>query len=250
MPDMHDAESIRIKDSWIGSKNVHEMFLVTATFPRDVKQYLNETSNLYMLAKCSNTASLEKDIAGYGAEKASFVFHTTEDLFERDSESPATFVSAYYLEYDVTEEDVSNVASVVVKRDRICTASMCSMNVLSPIPQKFDFPYSDMVVLEIAAEQSHKKVNKYCEKTRRNAQYCGIAMNNMAAFSILERLKIAKIRAVFIRAPSVLATGSGVESIAEFDGKTVAVRSGKIIATSFHPELADSIVYERFLETI
>ena len=131
----------------------------------------------------------EKDIAGYGAEKASFVFHTTEDLFERDSESPATFVSAYYLEYDVTEEDVSNVASVVVKRDRICTASMCSMNVLSPIPQKFDFPYSDMVVLEISAEQSHKKVNKYCEKTRRNAQYCGIAMNNMAAFSILERLK-------------------------------------------------------------
>ena len=106
-----------------------------------------------------------------------------------DSESPATFVSAYYLEYDVTEEDVSNVASVVVKRDRICTASMCSMNVLSPIPQKFDFPYSDMVVLEISAEQSHKKVNKYCEKTRRNAQYCGIAMNNMAAFSILERLK-------------------------------------------------------------
>ena len=189
VPDMHDAESIRIKDSWIGSKNVHEMFLVTATFPRDVKQYLNETSNLYMIAKCSNTASLEKDIAGYGAEKASFVFHTTEDLFERDSESPATFVSAYYLEYDVTEEDVSNVASVVVKRDRICTASMCSMNVLSPIPQKFDFPYSDMVVLEIAAEQSHKKVNKYCEKTRRNAQYCGIAMNNMAAFSILERLK-------------------------------------------------------------
>ena len=165
------------------------MFLATATFPRDVKQYLNETSNLYMIAKCSNTASLEKDIAGYGAEKASFVFHTTEDLFERDSESPATFVSAYYLEYDVTEEDVSNVASVVVKRDRICTASMCSMNVLSPIPQKFDFPYSDMVVLEISAEQSHKKVNKYCEKTRRNAQYCGIAMNNMAAFSILERLK-------------------------------------------------------------
>ena len=55
---------------------------------------------------------------------------------------------------------------------------------------------------------------------------------------------------MFIRAPSVLATGSGVESIAEFDGKTVAVRSGKIIATSFHPELADSIVYERFLETI
>ena len=189
VPDMHDAESIKIKDSWVRSKNVHEMFLVTATFPRDVKQYLNETSNLYMLAKCSNTTNLEKSIAGYGAEKASFVFHTTEDLFERDFDSPATFVSAYYLEYEATEEDVSSVASVVVKRDRICTASICSMNVHSPIPQKFDFPYNHTVILEIAAEESHKKVNKYCEKTRRNAQYCGIAMNNMAAFSILERLK-------------------------------------------------------------
>ena len=66
----------------------------------------------------------------------------------------------------------------------------------------------------------------------------------------IKALKIAKTRAVFIRAPSVLATGSGVESIAEFEGKIVAVRFGKIIATSFHPELVDSILYERFLETI
>ena len=178
VPDMHDAESIRIKDSWIGSKNVHEMFLATATFPRDVKQYLNETSNLYMIAKCSNTASLEKDIAGYGAEKASFVFHTTEDLFERDSESPATFVSAYYLEYDVTEEDVSNVASVVVKRDRICTASMCSMNVLSPIPQKFDFPYS---------EWSFWRFSSF-GRTRRNAQIAESHEQHGSIFKELQRL--------------------------------------------------------------
>ncbi|MDI1495162.1 MAG: SNO glutamine amidotransferase [Cenarchaeum symbiont of Oopsacas minuta] len=64
-------------------------------------------------------------------------------------------------------------------------------------------------------------------------------------------LQIPKIHVAFIRAPSVLAVGSTVESIAEFDGKTVAVRSGKIIATAFHPELgADTSVYERFLETI
>ena len=189
VPDMHNAESVRIKDSWIDSKNVHEILLVTATFPRDVKQYLNETSNLYMLAKCSDTLKVEKNIAGYGAEKASFVFHTAEDLFDRDLESRATFVSAYYLEYEAVEDDVSSVASVVVKRDRVCTASVCNMRIKSPIPQKFDFPYKHAVILEIAAEQSHKKVNKYCEKTRRNAQYCGIAMNNMAAFSILERLK-------------------------------------------------------------
>ena len=67
----------------------------------------------------------------------------------------------------------------------------------------------------------------------------------------IKALEITKMRAVFIRSPSVLATGSKVEPIAEFKGKIVAVRSGKIIATSFHPELCgDTLLYERFLETI
>ncbi len=67
----------------------------------------------------------------------------------------------------------------------------------------------------------------------------------------IKALKITKMRALFIRSPSVLATGSKVESIAEFEGKIVAVRSGKILATSFHPELCeDTLLYERFLETI
>ncbi|MDI1495163.1 MAG: hypothetical protein K8823_469 [Cenarchaeum symbiont of Oopsacas minuta] len=189
LPDLHNAESVKIKDTLINSKNIQEAYFVTATFPNEVKQYLSKISNLYMLAKCTNTIKLEKDISKYGEEKASFVFHTMEDLFERYSENKATFVSTYYLDYEASEEDITDVASVVVKRDRICKASICDIHVCSPIAQKFDFPYRHAVVLEIAAEQSHKKVNKYCEKTRRNVQYCGIAMSNMAAFSILEQIK-------------------------------------------------------------
>ncbi|HZE05084.1 MAG TPA: pyridoxal 5'-phosphate synthase glutaminase subunit PdxT [Solirubrobacteraceae bacterium] len=45
------------------------------------------------------------------------------------------------------------------------------------------------------------------------------------------------IRAIFIRAPWVAETGSGVEVLAEIDGHPVAVRQGNIIAVSFHPEL-------------
>lgn len=46
------------------------------------------------------------------------------------------------------------------------------------------------------------------------------------------------VHAVFIRAPLVLETGPGVETLAALDdGRIVAVRQGDIIGTSFHPEV-------------
>jgi 5'-phosphate synthase pdxT subunit len=48
------------------------------------------------------------------------------------------------------------------------------------------------------------------------------------------------IHAIFIRAPVVTNVGPEVEIIAEVeDGKPVAVKQGKLMATSFHPELTD-----------
>ena len=46
---------------------------------------------------------------------------------------------------------------------------------------------------------------------------------------------------VFIRAPVVTSTGPGVEVLATYDDKVVAVRQGKLIGTSFHPELTGDI---------
>ena len=45
------------------------------------------------------------------------------------------------------------------------------------------------------------------------------------------------VHAVFIRAPWIVAVGDGVDVLAEVDGHPVVVSQGKIIATSFHPEL-------------
>lgn len=47
----------------------------------------------------------------------------------------------------------------------------------------------------------------------------------------------ASINGVFIRAPWVESVGEGVEILSEAEGHAVAVRSGKLLATSFHPEL-------------
>lgn len=45
------------------------------------------------------------------------------------------------------------------------------------------------------------------------------------------------VRAVFIRAPWVEEVGPGVEVLARSGGHPVAVRQGRLMATSFHPEV-------------
>jgi len=56
------------------------------------------------------------------------------------------------------------------------------------------------------------------------------------------------VTGVFIRAPIVTSHGKDVEEIGKYDGKVVAVKQGKLLGTSFHPELTeDSRMHEWFL---
>ncbi|MFI5384966.1 MAG: pyridoxal 5'-phosphate synthase glutaminase subunit PdxT [Fimbriimonadales bacterium] len=56
------------------------------------------------------------------------------------------------------------------------------------------------------------------------------------------------VTGVFIRAPVVTRLGKGVEKLAEYDGRVVAVRQGNLVGTSFHPELTDDTrMHEWFL---
>jgi 5'-phosphate synthase pdxT subunit len=58
------------------------------------------------------------------------------------------------------------------------------------------------------------------------------------------------MRAVFIRAPWVRRCGPGVEVLAAVDGHPVVVRQGRILGTSFHPELTgDPRLHTLVLET-
>lgn len=57
--------------------------------------------------------------------------------------------------------------------------------------------------------------------------------------------------AVFIRAPRVVQAGEGVEVWSELDNRIVAVRKGKLMATSFHPELTgDHRLHKLFVEKL
>jgi 5'-phosphate synthase pdxT subunit len=56
----------------------------------------------------------------------------------------------------------------------------------------------------------------------------------------LPTLGIRNFKAVFIRAPSIVETGAGVEVLARLGERAIAVRQDNILGTTFHPELSDS----------
>lgn len=62
-------------------------------------------------------------------------------------------------------------------------------------------------------------------------------------------LKNEPLEMVFIRGPIIDRTGPGIEVLAKHAGKPAIVRKGKILATTFHPELtSDTTVHEYFLK--
>jgi 5'-phosphate synthase pdxT subunit len=60
---------------------------------------------------------------------------------------------------------------------------------------------------------------------------------------------LAGLRCVFIRAPRLRRPGEGVEVLARVDGWPVCVRQGRVLATTFHPELAgDPRIHQLLLD--
>ena len=56
---------------------------------------------------------------------------------------------------------------------------------------------------------------------------------------------------VFIRAPKIVTVGDGVEVLAKEGDDVVAVRQGRVVAATFHPELSDDVrMQELFLEMV
>jgi 5'-phosphate synthase pdxT subunit len=68
----------------------------------------------------------------------------------------------------------------------------------------------------------------------------------------IEDLEGGPFRAVFIRAPVITSVDDGVEVLACLeDGRIVAAREGRLLATCFHPELtADSRLHARFVDLV
>ena len=186
-PYMHTHESVELKEIWLRSDNIESMFFVTGTFSADSKPYFADTANHYLLAKFKSSHTVATELEDYNQAKRTFVFNITDDLFERDVEGETNFVSVYYWEYG---EDAEEIASLLLRREKIAKAGIGSMKSFGLQPSKFAFPYSEnVVVIEVASEKSHQSVKKYCDQTRREGNRKGLTMTNLMSLSILDQMK-------------------------------------------------------------
>ena len=189
-PYLHNHNSVELKEVWSRSRNIGDMFFVTATFSQDSKPYFPTSANHYLLAKFKDKTKIEKELEKHQQEKPSFVFGINDDLFEREAEGKTNLISVYYLDYSDSDEDIEEIASVVAKRDKVAKAGVGSMDLFCNEAPKFTFPYNEnIVVLEVSSAQGHQSDNKYCERTRRDVGRKGITMTNLVSLSVLEKLK-------------------------------------------------------------
>src|SRR3989304_539953 len=64
-PYLHNHNSVELKDSWSHSRNIEDMFFVTATFSSDSKPYFPSSANHYLLAKFKDRTKIEKEIVKF-----------------------------------------------------------------------------------------------------------------------------------------------------------------------------------------
>ena len=189
VPYQHDKFSIDVKDMWISSRNVKSIYFVTATFSDECKPYFPFSTNHYLLAKFDDEEKLVKDAAKFTNSKPAFVFTVDDEIFERDFDKEQKFISAYYLEYNDSEA-ISDIAKIIVKKDKIRQAGFAHLNLFCSDKPKFIFPHTDkIVIIEVSDERSPQSINQYCEKTRQNISRKGIVMYNFVSLSLLEKLK-------------------------------------------------------------
>jgi hypothetical protein len=189
-PYLHTHESVELKETWINSKNIENLFFVTGTFSSESKPYFSDSTNHYLLAKFKDSEKISSDLTKHNQEKTSFVFNMKDDLFQREVQGETNFVSVYYLEYGEDDEDLQEIANLLIKRDKIEKAGLGNMNTFCLNASKFTFPYSEnIVVIEVASEKSHQSLQKYCEQTRRDVNRKGLTMTNLLSLSLLDQLK-------------------------------------------------------------
>ncbi|MFZ0300940.1 MAG: pyridoxal 5'-phosphate synthase glutaminase subunit PdxT [Candidatus Sulfotelmatobacter sp.] len=88
-------------------------------------------------------------------------------------------------------------------------------------------------------------------RIRRNAYGRQLDSSIREGHFLPEKSKDSPLEMVFIRAPKIERVGAGVEVIATEGVDPVAVRQGRAMAATFHPELSeDTRVHEAFLDLV
>jgi pyridoxal 5'-phosphate synthase pdxT subunit len=104
-----------------------------------------------------------------------------------------------------------------------------------------------MILLSSRASNGDEPVLPLLDVTIQRNAY-GRQLDSHEADVAMPALGDQPLHGVFIRAPVVAETGPGVEVLARDEqGRAIAVRQGRVLATAFHPELTDDRRLHRML---
>jgi hypothetical protein len=189
-PYLHNENSLQLKETLQKSPYIDDMYFVTATFSEDGRAFFPSYTNTYLLARFNDQKTVIKQVEKYKQEKSTFVFTKDGEFFQREVNGKLNFVSVYYLEYGQSNEDMTDVATIIGKRNKVRRAETGRLDLSSIKEPKFTFPYGqNLIMLEIAGGDSHQCDNKYCEKTRREVARKGIKLTNLVSLSVLDKIK-------------------------------------------------------------
>jgi hypothetical protein len=189
-PYLHNENSFQLKETLQNSSYIDDMYFVTATFSEDGRAFFPSYTNTYLLARFNDQKTVIKQIKKYKQDKSTFVFTKDDEFFQREVDGKLNFVSVYYLEYAQSNEDITDVAIIIGKRNKIRRAETGRLDLSSTKEPKFTFPYGqNLIMLEISGGDSHQCDNKYCEKTRREVARKGIKLTNLVSLSVLDKIK-------------------------------------------------------------
>ncbi len=79
---------------------------------------------------------------------------------------------------------------------------------------------------------------------KRNAY--GTQINSFETVVSIPLISDRPVPLIFIRAPYIMQTGKEVKVICKVDGYIVAAQQGKMLVTSFHPELTDDLSFHSY----
>ena len=189
-PYLHNENSLQLKETWQKLSYIDDMYFVTATFSEDGRAFFPSYANTYLLARFKDQKTMTQEVEKYKQDKTTFVFTKSGEFFQRETQGDLNLISIYYLEHAQTNEDMIDVAATIGKRHKVRTAVTGQLDLSSTKDQKFTFPYGqNMLVLEIASNDSHQSDNKYCEKTRREVARKGIKITNLISLSVIDKIK-------------------------------------------------------------
>lgn len=157
-----------------------------------------------------------------------------------------------------TAEDLDSIDGLIIPggESTVIAKLLIKNNIMDPILERVKSGMglygscAGMILMANKVEESEQPLLGVMNITVKRNAY-GRQKESFETFFDIKGFSDKPFSGVFIRSPKVTAYTKEVEVLAELDGTPILVREGKLLASSFHPELTDDLrIHQLFLSMI